>query len=144
MNARKAALLLLGKMANVDGTVADEELQLLNELIAEESAADEASFSDAQALLEAARGHSLETLAGQVDAYADRFFIALRAYSMAHIDDDLDEKEQALFDDLVRHLAIDPADLGLIERCEQAARAESPPPPEPRLLELFNASTFSG
>lgn len=144
MNARTAALLLLAKMANVDGSVADEELQLLDELIAAEAAADGSPFPDARALLEAAEALRIEALASQVEAYADRFFIALRAYSMAHIDDNLDAREEALFDSLVGHLGIDAADLELIERCEQASQSETPPPPEPRLLELFSASSFAG
>ena len=42
-----------------------------------------------------AKTKSLDELVAAVETYADRFFVALRAYFVAHADDDFDVKEQA-------------------------------------------------
>jgi tellurite resistance protein len=134
MAARTATLLAMAKMALVDGEVSDAERRLLEPLLTAGESLD--------VLLEAAKQRSLPELVQSIDRYADRFFIALRAASMAAIDERLDAREEALFAELVALLEIEPADRALIERSVAALSAVDPPPLDPRIEQLYQQSSF--
>ena len=93
--------------------------------------------------IEAAGSRSLEELVSTVPTYEDRFFIALRAYSMAHVDQRFDVEEERLFRRLADILGIPPEDRRLIHRAELAVRAGASEPPDPRIEELFRRSSFA-
>jgi hypothetical protein len=94
------------------------------------------------ALLEDARRQSLAELVRDIDRYADRFFLALRAASMAAIDQKLDAREDALYAELVELLEIQPADRALIERSVRALDAAEPVSLDPRIEALYQQSSF--
>ena len=135
MSARRAAVLVMAKMALADGEVADAEREFLSPLLDESDSL--------EALLKEAEGKKLVDLVSPIDAYADRFFIALRARSMAAIDAEFDAREEALYERLVRALEITADDRQLIERQVDALDSIEPIPPDPRLEELFKQSSFS-
>ena len=124
----------MAKMALSDGEVAAEERAMLRDLVDGEEALD--------ALLAKAKEAALDDLLAQVESYADGFFIALRAYAMAMVDNDFDVREEALFNKLVDRLKITDEDRALIERSEKAAQSNTPP--EPRVMELYESSSFKG
>ena len=132
--AQRAAVLVMAKMALVDGTFSKTEKVFLAAI------AGTTSLDD---LMAEARDASLEQLCRQVERYEDRFFIALRAYSMAHIDQHFDVKEQEAFARLVELLGLTDDDRRLIEVTRAAAESEKAEEPAPRLRELYEASSFA-
>ena len=134
MGARKATLLVMAKMALSDGEVAQEERGFLQEMLQPGETVD--------ALLAEAKGRSMKELVAPIDRYADRFFVALRAYAMSTIDMELVAREEAAFERLVTELAIKPSDCELIKRVVAEAESEEPEAPDPRVEELFQASSF--
>lgn len=94
------------------------------------------------ALVAEASTVALSQILARVDRYADRFFIALRAASMAAIDDHLDAREEALYAELVATLEITPEDRALIEEAVAGLEALEPPPMHPRVEQLFLSSSF--
>lgn len=135
MSAKKTALLVMAKMALADGHLAGQEKDLLRPLLDDPEALDE--------LLQEAQIVPLEGLLTRVDRYADRFFIALRAASMAQIDGHLAESEQAFYDNLLEHLKLREEDVKLIETSLQQLESIDPVEPDPRIGELFEQSSFS-
>ncbi len=135
MSARKAAVLVMAKMALADGSVAAEEREMLEPLLGEGDTLD--------SVLEAAGAKKLDELVAPVDAYADRFFIALRARSMAAVDEDFDASEEALYERLIGKLEISAADREVIERHVAQMDSLDPTPPDARLEELYKQSSFS-
>ncbi|MEM9188354.1 MAG: hypothetical protein AAGF12_04225 [Myxococcota bacterium] len=135
MGARKATLLVMAKMALSDGVVAEEERSFLEPLLQGDETVDK--------LLAEAKDKKLEELVGTIENYADRFFIALRAASMASIDADLDAREEALYEKLVAVLEIPQDDQAVIKRSVAALDAIEAPPPEPRVEQLYRESSFA-
>ena len=136
--ARDAALLLMAKMAAVDGAIADEERESLAEM-SQACGVDRA----VDATLAAAAEASVEDLCARLDRYEDRFFVALRAYMLARSDTDFSSDERALYRDLVDRLGISELDQALIRRVESAARAITPRPVPRRVEELYARSSFA-
>jgi tellurite resistance protein len=124
----------MAKMALVDGHVSDEERAMLAPHL------DSAESVDA--LVEEAKRTSLAEILGGIDRYADRFFVALRAASMAAIDEHLDAREEALYAELVATLEITPEDRALIDESVAGLDAIEPPPMHPRIEQLFLSSSF--
>jgi uncharacterized tellurite resistance protein B-like protein len=135
MSARKAALLAMAKMALVDGTVSGEERGMLEPLLGPGESVD--------ALIVEAKGKKLSDLVDQLDRYADRFFLALRAAAMARVDHQLDAREEALYAELVELLGIRPDDRALIERSVAALDSHEAPPLDPRIEQLYRQSSFA-
>lgn len=135
MGARRAALLALSKMAMADGRVTDEERQLLVSMLGPDESVD--------ALLSEAQSQALSDIVARLDRYADRFFVALRAATIARIDARLDAREAALYSQLVELLAINESDRALIERSVEALDDVEPAPPDPRIIELYQVSSFA-
>lgn len=134
MAARKAALLAMAKMALVDGHVSDVERGMLAPLLSTSESVDD--------LCEEAKTVDLAELVGRLDRYADRFFVALRSASMAHVDAHLDAREAALYEDLVAKLDITPEDKLLIDESVAGLSLLEPPPLHPRIAQLFQQSSF--
>ncbi len=136
LGPRKAALLVLAKMSLSDGALSREERDLLEDLLGENP---ETSLDE---LLLQAKSLSLDELVGQIDSYPDRFFIALRAYAMAHVDAHFDAAESALFEQLTALLKITPDDMALIAATEAEVEVALEEDHAPRLAELYAASSF--
>ncbi len=134
MDARRATVLVMAKMALSDGVIADEEREFLAPMLGADETVDK--------VLEAAKAKSVQELVQDVDNYADRFFVALRAASMAHIDAHLDAREEALLQELLKVLEITEADQGLIQGHVAALDAVVPAPPDPRVQALYQQSSF--
>lgn len=134
MNARKATLLVMARMALADGTVSEQEKTFLAPLLGPDD--------DLETLLAEARQKTMAELIAPVESYADRFFIALRAASMAQVDMELDAREEALYERLVTLLGIEESDREVIERSVQLFLAEAPEEPEARVEELYAQSSF--
>ena len=134
MSARKTALLVMAKMALADGHVASQEKDLLRPLLDDPDSLDE--------LFREAETAPLDGLLTQVDRYADRFFIALRAASMAQIDGHLAASEQAFYDSLLEQLKLRAEDVKLIETSLEQMDSLEPVEPDPRIGELFEQSSF--
>lgn len=132
--ARKAALLAMAKMALVDGHVSQDERAMLAPLLG--------PGDSVEALVEEASRTELASIVAQVDKYADRFFVALRAASMAMVDEQLDAREQALYQELVTALAISAEDQSLIDDSVAHLDALEPPPMHPRIELLYRSSSF--
>ncbi len=137
MDTRESAALVLARMALADGTIDPTEREFLAEFCREVGVG-----AGVDTLIETAGGRSLEELVGAVRGYEDRFFIALRAYLMARVDASFDVSEERLFGDLVAALEIRPDDRRLIERTHRQLEAEEPGAPDPRIMELYRASSF--
>lgn len=125
----------MAKMALVDGNVSDDERLMLQPLLGPGESIDN--------LLAEAKSAKLTDLVAKLDRYADRFFVALRAASMAAVDAHLDAREEALYAELVELCGITADDRALIERSVAALDAPNPPPLEPRLEQLFQQSSFA-
>ncbi len=93
-------------------------------------------------LVSEAGTRSLADIVSRLDRYADRFFVALRAATIARIDAQLDAREEALYAQLVELLSISASDRALIERSVEALDDIEPAPPDPRIAELFKVSSF--
>ena len=131
---RHAALLVMAKMALIDGNFSRIEEMFLAAM---------AGTTSLDQLLEEARATSLEGLCAGVPRYEDRFFIAVQAYSMAHIDQCFDSEEKSLFSQLIKALCISSEDRELIEQIRSEAETAEAPTPPPRFQELFSASSFA-
>ncbi len=138
MNPTHAALRVIAKMALSDGKISPEERELLEELTATL-----AGENEIDTLIADVATQSLEELTASVEKYEDRFFIALRAYSMAHVDNHFDAEEEKLYERLIDSFEITTQDRQLIRRCEALSRAPNPQPPEGRVAELFERSSFA-
>jgi uncharacterized tellurite resistance protein B-like protein len=138
---RLVALLILSKMALSDDQVQQQESQLLQDML-------DLLFWDMDEkpnpteLIEQARGEDLETLCQGVDQYEDRFFIAMRAYTMAFADNEFDIAEEELFNRLIKIFQILPKDLRLIRETELMMRSAKPKPLDPRVEDLYKRSSF--
>lgn len=135
MDAKTAALSIMAKMALCDGNVDDAERSMIADLVGSDEGVDR--------ILATAKEAKLEELVDALDAYPDRFYVALRAYFVAHADDDFDVKEQAFFATIVDMMKLEEADLELIRETEQAMRSDAAAEPAPRFQELFEQSSFS-
>ncbi len=134
MSAKRAILLTMAKMALADGKVAEQERGFLEPLLDENDTVD--------GLLEEAKGKEVSELTAGIDRYADRFFVALRAASMAMIDEELDLKEEKLYQELVETLEISVDDQQLIQRSVDDLNAVNPQPIDPRIEALFQQSSL--
>lgn len=137
LSPRKAALLVLAKMSMCDGTLSAEERDLLEELLEDDP------DTHLDALLLQVKDLGLEALVSKIKSYPDRFFIALRAYAMAHVDAHFDVAEAALFEHLAGLLQITPEDMALIAATESEVEEALEEIHAPRLAELYEASSFS-
>lgn len=138
LELRMSAVRVLAKMALSDGIITSEERTLMEEILQELQV-----DISADVLFEEVKSRSINELIDQVDKYEDRFFIALRAYAMAHIDFDFDPEERKFFNNLVGMLEILPEDLTLIEATEQNEGAGFTPEFNTRLRALYENSSFA-
>lgn len=135
MSAKKTALLVMAKMALADGHLAAEEKARLLPMVGDSEALD-AIFQEAETAV-------LEELLAHVDRYADRFFIALQAASMAHVDGRVAVEELAFYESLLGQLQLRAEDVQLIETSVNQLDSIEPVEPDPRIGELFEQSSFS-
>lgn len=135
--ARQAALAVMAKMCLCDGRVTDEEMQLLLAMM------DQPDKGNLRELLAQVQHVPMPALCDKLTVYADKFFIALRAYSMAHVDAHFDASEEVAYNQLIMELGISKEDVALIHECENAqSHMEEVEPPQ-RLIELYNSSSFN-
>ena len=87
MSTKRTTALVMAKMALADGVITDEEKGFLQPVLPPGENMDE--------VLTEAKGLTLKELISRVDNYADRFFIAMRAASMAYVDLEFDAREEA-------------------------------------------------
>ncbi len=135
MDARRAVALVMAKMALSDGTITPEERSFLSPMVGEGEVL--------ETLLTEARDVSVVDLAQRVERYADRFFVALRAATMAAIDDEIDAQEMRLYEELLEALAIRAEDQAVIQQSVQNLGALEPADPDPRIRELYEQSSFA-
>jgi len=133
---KRTAALILARMASCDGVIDSAERELLADLTGFPPFGD---YMDT--LLAEALEFPLQVLIDRLDNYADKFFIAMRAYMMAQIDADFDVAEERFFTRLVAELAITKSDHALIERTHLGIHRNEAP--DPRILELYRQSTFA-
>ena len=136
--ARAAAVKVMAKMALMDERFRASERAFLRDMMP--PPADDAAIDR---LLESVRDESLDSLTAEIRTYEDRFFIALRAYAMAHVDRDYDSREEKAFLRLITLLGIKSEDRKLIEETQQRDRHETDFEPNPRLEQLFVRSSFA-
>ncbi len=134
MDERSAAVAVTAKMALMDGEIGNPERALLEELLGTGPIVDE--------VVEYARTVPLKDLLTRVNRYEDRFFVTYRAYFMAAADGTLDIAELRIFNRLVREFAIASGDRDLIVETHARLTAEKPADPDPRVMELYRASSF--
>jgi len=132
--ARHAALVVMAKMVLIDGNMSRLEEMFL---------AATAKTTSLEKLFDEAREHSLESLCARVERYEDRFFVALRAFSIAYIDRELGTREGHLFQEILDILGITPEDRLLIEQVRTDGESDSPAAHHPRLQALYAASSFA-
>ncbi len=94
-------------------------------------------------IVEQAKGAELESLCQSVELYEDKFFITLRAYTMAYADLEFDQAEEELFNNLIQLFKIQPKDLRLIRETELMMRSSRPKPLDPRVEDLYQKSSFA-
>jgi tellurite resistance protein len=135
MNGKQVAALVMAKMALSDGQITEEERGFLEPVLPQGTSVDD--------VLTQAKGHTLKELIGQVENYADRFFIAMRAAAMAHIDMDFDSREEAALNRLLSAVDLNPGDTELLEKTLEDMEQAQPSAPSPRLAELFEQSSFA-
>ena len=135
MNGKRIAALVMARMALSDGEVTEEERGFLAPVLPEGESIDE--------ILEEAKSHTLKDLIGRVENYADRFFIAMRAAAMAHVDLEFDAAEEAALGRLVSAVNLSADDTALLEQTINDMENAQPSPPSPRLAELFEQSSFA-
>lgn len=126
----------MAKMAQVDGHIHRRERDFLLEMLPQ-PARDE----ELQELLDSVETADLSALVQHVQRYEDRFLIAYRAFTMAHVDKHYDKAERRTFDRLIQLLEILPEDRRLIESTQQPETAVRGP--NQRLSELFSKSSFA-
>jgi tellurite resistance protein len=130
---RQALILVMAKMALADGKISDEEHGFLDSMLA--------PGESLEALLATAKASTLHDLVAPIEHYADRFFVALRAACIAHIDVDFDAQEETVFAALIEELGITEDDRRLI--MEGVRNLDNPDAvPDPRIEKLFNESSF--
>lgn len=134
MTPKESALLVMAKMALADDHLAAEEIAWLQPLIDE--------GQSLESILQKARDSTLEELLAGVDRYADRFFIALQAATMAQVDRRLEEAETAFYESLLARLKLRPEDVQLIRISIEQLDETEPMEPDPRIGELFELSSF--
>lgn len=137
MDTRVPSLAVLAKMALMDGVVEPAERAFLEEVVSTSNV-----DTTVDQLFDLAATQTLEELIEKVDKYEDRFFIALRAYLVAHSDQHYDVEEEAFFNNLVEVLGINDDDRAHIEQAEKNLQLEEPPEPDPHILELYYNSSF--
>jgi uncharacterized membrane protein YukC len=131
---RQSLILVMAKMALADGKISEEEHGFLDSLLEPEETMEE--------LLATAKTSTLKDLVAPIELYADRFFIALRAACIAHIDVDFDAQEESVFSELVQELGITEDDRALI--MEGVQNLDNPSAvPNPRIEQLFEESSFT-
>ena len=121
----------MAKMAMVDGEVVGAEKDFLQPIL------DYGECIDA--FMEEARRRSLDDMVGPLQNYADKFYVALRAFSMSRVDATVHPDEEALYEHLVRLLQISQADQELIQRTVENTEG----PPDPRIMEIFLESSLA-
>ncbi len=137
MTAVQTALKLWVKMTLVDGTIHEQERDFLNYML--QTYAPE---KDLDALIEAVRDIDLATLTSQVDAYADRFFIAMNALAIAHCDETYSPEERRLFQKLLVAFEITDEDAALLAATVADQHSATPRNPAARVEALFAESSF--
>lgn len=138
LDLRLGAVRVLAKMALSDGVITSEERSLMNEILQELQV-----DLSAEVLFQEVQGKPIRDLIDKVDKYEDRFFIALRAYAMAHIDFDFDPEERKFFNDLIAVLGIRPEDRALIEATEQQESGGFTSESESKLRTHYENSSFA-
>ena len=133
---KRTAALLLAKMAASDGVIEDSEREMLTELTGFGP-----NSGEMEQLLKEANQADTLNLVEMLDCYPDRFFIALRAYMMAHVDAHFDVTEEAFFKKLVVHMNITEADRGLIQDAVNNLYKGNEEP-DPRIMALYKESSF--
>lgn len=136
MTHAKAALLILTRMALSDGQLVEEELESIEEMKTFLGLTDKQ-----EDIVEEARGTTVEDLVQFLPKYEDRFFIAMRSYSMAMIDENFDHQEEALFDKMIALLEISDKHKNLIIAFEDGMDADSQASAE--LMALYTKSSFA-
>lgn len=134
MSNKDNLVMILAKMALADGTVSEEEEFFLQQQSGQGEIAD---------LLQKARETELVDLVQGIELYADKFFVAFRAASLALIDDNYDITEQQLFQRLSKLLQLEAADQALIQETVDKLRLDPDLDPPQRVQELFSQSSFA-
>lgn len=124
-------------MALADDVLDPAELDFLEQLLAGRP-----ELGTINELVEEARERSLKELAEGLDKYPDRFLVAFRVLLMASVDQHLDPREQALYQELVDLLKIDKDDRLLLEKTEATARSGQLQEPDPRINQMYEQSSF--
>jgi uncharacterized membrane protein YebE (DUF533 family) len=137
MSHTDSALLVLAKLALADGKIDCSEEGFLADMIT-----DSETYTDIQKLLEEASNKSLAEMVNRLEKYEDKFFVAMRAYLMAHVDLHLDLREEAMLNELVTLLEISDADQQLIKETEKNLKKDDPAQPSERIQLLYQASSF--
>ncbi|MDF1662657.1 MAG: hypothetical protein P1V97_12850 [Planctomycetota bacterium] len=137
MTPQKSAALILAKMALADDILDPAELDFLEQLLAGHP-----ELGTINELVEEARDRSLKDLAEGLEKYPDRFLVAFRVLLMASVDQHLDPREQALYQELITLLKITKSDSLLLEKTEASARAGQLQEPDPRINQMYEDSSF--
>ena len=111
MKEHKAALLILIKMGLSDGILNDSESSLIEDFKKSMNIQ-----NDSEELIKEAKNTKLGDLIDRITKYEDKFFIAMRSYSMANVDNDFDLAEQELFERLVNAMDISQSDIDIIKK----------------------------
>lgn len=135
MKTKRAAALVMARMALADGQITEEERGFLEPVLPQGESVDE--------VLAEAKNHTMAELLAQVDNYADRFFIAMRAASMAYVDLEFDAKEEAALERLLGAVNLSDEDMTLLRETVDDMGKADPSPPGARLAELFEQSSFA-
>lgn len=137
MDARRAALLTLIKMAQHDGRVVDAEARFIVDT------ANKMGFADIKILAREAAATDLDQLLRRIFGYEDRFFIALYAYLLAQADGVVDARENYAHLGLIAKLAIRPEDRRLIEDIQTHSSLRDFIAQHPRLRDYVRNSSFT-
>ena len=130
MSAKRAICLIMAKMAMVDGDVVGAEKDFLQPILDHGECVD--------LFMQEARESPLTEMVSSLSNYADKFYVALRAFSMSRVDDIVHPDEQKFYDELVRLLEIKPEDQELIVRTVETPGGN----PDPRIMEIFLESSL--
>lgn len=137
MTPQKSAALILAKMALADDILDPAEVDFLEQLLTGHP-----ELGTINELVEDARSRSLKDLAEGLEKYSDRFLVAFRVLLMASVDQHLDPREQALYQELIALLKITKSDSLLLEKTEASARAGQLTEPDPRINKMYEDSSF--
>lgn len=130
MSAKRAISLIMAKMAMVDGEIVVAEREFLRPLLDHGECL--------ETFVQEASRVSLNEIVSNLTNYADKFYVALRASSMSHIDQSEHPTERALYMELLDLLELSCEDQELIERAVTNAG-----PPDPRIMEIFLQSSLA-